>query len=66
MLVRDGAAVRVTPHENICLIRSGQDWSDTDAGERQMYLQDVEPILRAGWIFYATRASLSAASPIAT
>ena len=51
VLARDGAAVRVTPHENICLIRSGQDWSDTDAGERQMYLQDVEPILRAGMDF---------------
>src|SRR4029077_20455911 len=35
------ATVRVTPHENICLIRSGQDWSATDAAERQMYVQDV-------------------------
>jgi len=50
-LVRNGASVRVRPHENICLIRSGQDWSDTDAAERQMYLQDVEPVLRAGMDF---------------
>jgi aldoxime dehydratase len=50
-LVRDGARVRVKPHENICLIRSGQDWSDTDAAERRMYLDDVEPVLRAGMDF---------------
>ena len=50
-LVRDGARVRVRPHENICLIRSGQDWSDTDAAERRMYLDDVEPVLRAGMEF---------------
>ncbi len=50
-LVRDGARVRVSPHENICLIRSGQDWSDTDAAERRMYLEDVEPVLRAGMDF---------------
>ena len=39
------------PHDNICLIRSGQDWSDTDGEERQMYLGDVEPVLRAGMDF---------------
>jgi aldoxime dehydratase len=42
---------RVTPHENICLIRSGQDWSVTDAEERRMYIEDVEPVLRAGMDF---------------
>jgi aldoxime dehydratase len=50
-LIRDGARIRVKPHENICLIRSGQDWSDTDAAERRMYLDDVEPVLRAGMEF---------------
>ena len=50
-LVRDGARARVKPHENICLIRSGQDWGDTDAAERRMYLDDVEPVLRAGMEF---------------
>ena len=39
------------PHDNICLIRSGQDWSDTDAAERKMYLDDVEPVLREGMDF---------------
>lgn len=42
---------RVTPHQNICLIRSGQDWTDTDDEERRLYLQDVEPVLRAGMDF---------------
>jgi aldoxime dehydratase len=50
-LIRDGERVRVKPHDNICLIRSGQDWSDTEAAERKMYLDDVEPVLRAGMDF---------------
>jgi aldoxime dehydratase len=49
----DGANghVRIVPHENLCLIRSGQDWSDTDDAERKMYIEDVEPVLRAGMEF---------------
>jgi aldoxime dehydratase len=31
----DGPLRRVRPAENICLIRSGQDWTDTEADERQ-------------------------------
>jgi aldoxime dehydratase len=49
--VRDGSRIRVIPHDNLCLIRSGQDWGDTDASERNMYLGDVEPILREGMDF---------------
>jgi aldoxime dehydratase len=48
---RDGMRAIVRGHEHLCLIRSGQDWSDTDAGERAMYLDDVEPVLRAGMDF---------------
>jgi aldoxime dehydratase len=48
---RDGARVTVRGHENLCLIRSGQDWSDTQADERTMYQRDVEPVLRAGMEF---------------
>ncbi|MBS0447710.1 MAG: phenylacetaldoxime dehydratase family protein [Proteobacteria bacterium] len=48
---QDGAQVVVHGHEHLCLIRSGQDWADTDAGERAMYLGDVEPELRAGMDF---------------
>jgi aldoxime dehydratase len=41
----------VRGQDNLCLIRSGQDWSDTDGGERRMYLDEVEPVLRAGMDF---------------
>jgi aldoxime dehydratase len=50
-LVRDGSRLRVVAHDNLCLIRSGQDWSDTEASERKMYLDDVEPVLREGMDF---------------
>ncbi len=50
-IARDGKRLRVKPHENICLIRSGQDWTDTESAERKMYLDDVEPVLRAGMDF---------------
>jgi aldoxime dehydratase len=48
---RDGSRIRVIPHDNLCLIRSGQDWGDTEASERKMYLDDVEPVLREGMDF---------------
>lgn len=50
-LFRDGSRLRVIAHDNLCLIRSGQDWSDTEASERKMYLEDVEPVLREGMDF---------------
>ncbi|MEX2124197.1 MAG: phenylacetaldoxime dehydratase family protein [Woeseia sp.] len=50
-VVAEGARRRVLPQANLCLIRSGQDWGDTEADERRMYEQDVEPVLRAGMDF---------------
>jgi aldoxime dehydratase len=50
-VVTHGLHQRVTPHENICLIRSGQDWTATELEERRMYVEDVEPVLRAGMNF---------------
>ncbi len=50
-VIADGALRRIVPHEGLCLIRSGQDWSDTGADERRMYLEDVEPVLREGMRF---------------
>lgn len=47
----DGARRRVFGYDNLCLIRSGQDWADTDSTERDMYLRDVEPVLREGMVF---------------
>ncbi|WP_347951949.1 phenylacetaldoxime dehydratase family protein [Bradyrhizobium sp. SSUT77] len=39
--IRDGLRIRVLPNESLCLTRSGQDWSDTEHAERDMYLKDV-------------------------
>jgi len=50
-IVRHGSRLQVMPQDYICMIRSGQDWIDTDDAERQMYLNDVEPVLRAGMDF---------------
>jgi aldoxime dehydratase len=43
-----GRHVHVAPHENLCLLRSGQDWSETEGEERSFYLGRVEPILNKG------------------
>ena len=50
-LQRDGSRLRIIACDNLCLIRSGQDWSDTDAAERKLYLDEVEPVLREGMEF---------------
>ena len=50
-VVAEGARRRVLPQDNLCLIRSGQDWADTGADERRMYQHDIEPVLRAGMDF---------------
>ena len=50
-VLTDGPHQRVQPHENICLIRSGQDWVATEGNERRMYLEGLEPVLRAGMNF---------------
>jgi aldoxime dehydratase len=48
VLPAKGGRIRVRPHENLCLIRSGQDWSETAGEERRMYLGEMEPVLREG------------------
>jgi len=46
-VVTDGILQRVLGQENLCLIRSGQDWSATEG----KYQEDVEPTLRVGMDF---------------
>lgn len=46
-----GRRIQVVPHGNLCVIRSGQDWSQCDDAERKMYFDDVEPYLTAGMQF---------------
>lgn len=43
-----GGRVRVTGQHNLALIRSGQEWTDTTGRERELYLEDMEPVLREG------------------
>jgi aldoxime dehydratase len=50
-IVTNGLHQRVFGHENLCLIRSGQDWSATEGEERRMYLEEIEPALSAGMEF---------------
>jgi aldoxime dehydratase len=48
---RDGERIRVRPRGSLCLIRSGQDWSDSEPDERACYLEVIEPTLRRGMEF---------------
>ena len=43
-----GQRVRIAGHENIAMIRSGQEWTDTTSQERKLYLEEMEPVLRNG------------------
>jgi aldoxime dehydratase len=47
--------VRVNGHENIAVIRSGQDWSQVSGYELEIYEQEMEPTLRAGMDFLSGR-----------
>ncbi len=46
-----GGRVTIRGHDNVCLIRSGQDWAETEGDERKLYLDEIEPTLRAGMDF---------------
>lgn len=46
-----GARVRIPGRENLCLIRSGQDWSATVQQERELYVNDIHPVLQTGMDF---------------
>lgn len=40
--------LKVQGHDNIALIRSGQDWSETVGEERLFYIDRIEPVLKLG------------------
>ncbi|MCY4151169.1 MAG: phenylacetaldoxime dehydratase family protein [Aestuariivita sp.] len=46
-----GKRVRITPPENICLIRSAQNWTQCQDSELDLYLNDVHPVLIEGMNF---------------
>ena len=43
--------IRITPSENICLIRSAQNWTQCKDGELDLYQNDVHPVLTEGMNF---------------
>jgi len=43
--------VKVPGKQNLCLIRSGQDWSKTKPEERKLYLETMHPVLIEGMRF---------------
>ena len=46
-----GGRVVVRGHDNIALIRSGQDWIEAGEDERSLYLDEILPSLEAGMDF---------------
>lgn len=54
------ARVAFSGADNIALIRSGQDWSATQGRERDLYLREVEPVLRQGMAFLDSPPGLDA------
>lgn len=49
-----GTRVRLLPHDHIALIRSGQDWEQTEGLEREIYLHEVRPVLHQAMEFLST------------
>jgi hypothetical protein len=49
-----GQRLRIVPHENLCIIRSGQNWSDCGKEEREIYATDLAPVLQEGMDFLRT------------
>jgi len=43
-----GRRIRVDAPENVCLIRTAQEWTRCAPAERKTYLETVQPVLRAG------------------
>jgi len=43
--------VRILGSENVAIIRSGQEWTDTSGRERALYVEEIEPTLRKGMEF---------------
>ena len=43
--------VQVSGRQNLAMIRSGQDWSDTTPHKRKLYLETMHPVMVRGWTF---------------
>lgn len=51
----DDNRVVVEAHENLCIIRSGQDWSYCEGEQLREYQEEIEPTLKAGMAFLRDR-----------
>ncbi|MEI8611719.1 phenylacetaldoxime dehydratase family protein [Enterovibrio sp. Hal110] len=51
VIEQNGNRIVVGAHENLCIIRSGQDWTLTKGEQREEYLNQIEPVLKAGMNF---------------
>ncbi|KAL1584807.1 hypothetical protein WHR41_06552 [Cladosporium halotolerans] len=49
--------IRVPGRRNLAIIRSGQDWSGTDAHERELYLTTMHPVLIKGMEYLTHQGS---------
>jgi hypothetical protein len=49
--------VRVAGRNNLTMIRSGQDWSNTNSHERELYLKTMHPVLIKGMEFLTHEGS---------
>jgi aldoxime dehydratase len=43
-----GGRVIISGHDNLTLIRSGEDWSTTEGEERRTWYDEIEPVLHEG------------------
>ncbi|MBS0252182.1 MAG: phenylacetaldoxime dehydratase family protein [Proteobacteria bacterium] len=46
-----GGRVIIHGHDNLTLIRSGEDWSTTEGEERKIWYDDIAPVLKEGMDF---------------
>jgi len=46
-----GRRIRVEAPENVCLIRTAQEWTRCSPAERATYLETVQPVLEQGAVF---------------
>lgn len=54
----NSSRIRIGGRDNLCLIRSGQDWTATTGQERQLYERDIQPVLEEGMHFLRDEGSL--------
>lgn len=54
-VARRKARVRVRGKQNLCVIRSGQDWSQTTSAERELYLVRTRPVPVEVWVLAGSR-----------